>query len=109
MFSIYAATLSDDAVQSVERDVSPLLAAHSDAITQNSRLYARISAVYDRREMSNLTAEQKRLVWVVYTGFTRAGAKLNPAEKSRLSAINQELAACTRASAKPFWLMKASN
>jgi len=92
LFSIYAATLSDDAVQSVERDVSPLLAAHSDAITQNSKLYARISAVYDNREKSNLTAEQKRLVWVVYTGFTRAGAKLKPAEKARLSDINQELA-----------------
>lgn len=92
LFSIYAATLSDDAVQSVERDVSPLLAAHSDAITQNSRLYARISAVYQTREKADLTAEQKRLVWVVYTGFTRAGANLKAAEKSRLSEINQDLA-----------------
>jgi peptidyl-dipeptidase Dcp len=92
LFSIYAATLSDDAVQSVEREVSPLLAAHSDAITQNSRLYARISSVYENREKAHLTPEQQRLVWVVYTGFTRAGARLNAAEKSRLSDINQELA-----------------
>ena len=92
LFAIYAATLSDGAVQAVERDVSPLLAAHSDAITQNSRLYARISAVYHNREAAHLSAEQKRLAWVVYTDFTRAGAKLKAADKSRLSDINQELA-----------------
>lgn len=92
LFSIYAATLSDDAVQSVEREVSPLLAAHSDAITQNSHLYARISSVYENRETAHLNPEQQRLVWVVYTGFTRAGARLNAAEKSRLSDINQDLA-----------------
>lgn len=92
IFSIYAATLSDDKVQAVERDVAPLLAAHSDAITQNGALYARISAVYAARTTSHLTPEQQRLVWVVYTNFTRSGARLNAAQKDRLSAINQELA-----------------
>ena len=92
LFGIYAATLGDDAVQAVEREVAPELAAHSDAITQNSLLYQRIAAVYAARDKSGLSSEQKRLVWVVYTGFTRAGAKLNSSEKIRLAAINQELA-----------------
>ena len=92
LFSIYTATLSNDAVQSVERDVAPLLAAHSDAITQNGALYKRIATVYAERETSHLTPEQKRLSWVVYTSFTRSGAKLHAAQKARLSDINQELA-----------------
>ena len=41
---------------------------------------------------SKLTAEQQRLVWLDYTGFVRAGAKLGTAEKARLSEINQKLA-----------------
>jgi peptidyl-dipeptidase Dcp len=92
IFSIYAATLSDEKVQAVEREVAPLLAAHSDAITQNSALYARISAVYAARTTSQLTAEQQRLAWVVYTTFTRSGARLDSHQKARLSDINQELA-----------------
>jgi len=92
VFSIYTATLNDDRVQAVERVMAPLLAAHSDAITQNGKLYARLSAVYAQRDTLPLSAEQKRLVWVVYTNFTRAGARLNTAEKARLSDINQTLA-----------------
>jgi peptidyl-dipeptidase Dcp len=92
LYSIYAATLGDDAVQAVERDVAPLLAAHSDAITQNSQLYTRICAVYAARQRSDLTTEQQRLTWVVYTGFTRAGANLDKPQKTRLSEINQSLA-----------------
>jgi peptidyl-dipeptidase Dcp len=92
VYGIFVSNLNDDAVQAVEREMSPKLAAFSDQITQNAKLYARIAAVYDARETSGLTAEQKRLAWLYYTNFTRAGAKLDPAAKQKLSGANKRLA-----------------
>ena len=92
IFHVYASTLNDTAVQAVESDVAPLLAAHSDRIVQNERLYRRIDAVYAAREHAGLTSEQQRLVWVLHTDFVRAGASLDATAKTRMAAINQELA-----------------
>jgi peptidyl-dipeptidase Dcp len=72
--------------------MGPKLAAFSDKITQNEKLFRRIEAVYNSREKLNLTPEQKRLTWRYYTNFVRAGAKLGATEKNRLSEINQQLA-----------------
>jgi peptidyl-dipeptidase Dcp len=79
-------------VQAVEREMAPKLAAFSDQITQNEKLFARIAAVYETRGKSGLTPEQQRLTWVYYTDFVRAGAQLDAQAKKRLSEINQQLA-----------------
>jgi peptidyl-dipeptidase Dcp len=92
VYGIYSSTLSDETVQATERDIEPKLAAFRDSITQNEKLFKRIAAVYDARETSNLTPEQKRLTWLQYTNFVRAGAKLDAQAKKRLSEINQQLA-----------------
>jgi peptidyl-dipeptidase Dcp len=92
VYGIYSSTLNDDAVQAVEREMSPKLAAFSDQITQNSKLFERIARVYDTRGNSGLTPEQQRLTWLYYTNFVRAGARLDADAKKQLSAINQELA-----------------
>ena len=92
VYYIYSSTLSDDAVQQVERDIEPKLAAFRDRITQNEKLFKRIAAVYASRESSGLTPEQQRLTWLVHNNFVRAGAKLDASAKQRLAAINQSLA-----------------
>jgi peptidyl-dipeptidase Dcp len=92
IYGIYTSNLNDDAVSAVERDMAPKLAAFSDKITQNTKLFERIAKVYDTRTTSGLTPEQQRLSWLYYTNFVRAGAKLDAAAKQRLSAINQDLA-----------------
>ena len=92
VYGIYSSTLNDDAVQAVEREMSPRLAAFSDRITQNSALFDRIAKVYETRASAGLTPEQQRLTWLYYTNFVRAGAKLDATAKKRLSEINQELA-----------------
>ena len=92
IFGIYTSTLNDDAVQKVEREMAPKLAAHRDRITQNEALFKRIAAVYETREDSGLTPEQQRLSWYYYTNFVRAGAKLDPEAKRQLSEINVALA-----------------
>ncbi len=92
IYGIYSGTLSTPDFQAVEQDVEPKLAEFRDRIFQNDALFKRIEAVYAARESSGLNPEQKRLVWLDYTGFVRQGAKLDPAAKKRLSEINQRLA-----------------
>lgn len=92
VYGVFSSTLNDVAVQQVERDIEPKLAAFRDRITQNARLFARIAAVYETRERARLTPEQQRLAWLHYTNFVRAGARLDEPTKQRLAAINRRLA-----------------
>jgi peptidyl-dipeptidase Dcp len=92
IYGVYSSTLSDAQVQAIEREMEPKLAAFSDRITQNAALFKRIEAIYQQREQLQLTPEQKRLSWLYYTNFVRAGARLDDKSKQRLSAINQRLA-----------------
>ncbi|MCU0759573.1 MAG: M3 family metallopeptidase [Steroidobacteraceae bacterium] len=93
VYGVLGSTVNDDAVQQVEREVEPKLAAYRDRVTQDERLFARIAAVYEARERSGLTREQQRLAWLHYTNFVRAGARLDAPAKRRLAEINQRLAA----------------
>src|SRR6267143_5614668 len=72
--------------------MSPRLAELNDRIFQNTRLFARIDAVYAARDRLKLTPEQQRLLWLDHTTFVRAGAKLDAAAKGRLAELNQRLA-----------------
>ena len=93
VYGIFSSSLNDSAVQQVERDIEPKLAAFRDRITQNEKLFSRIAAVYAARESAGLSAEEQRLTWLTYTNFVRAGAQLDAPAKQRLAAINQRLAA----------------
>jgi peptidyl-dipeptidase Dcp len=93
VFGVYSGTMSTPDFQKVEEEMAPKLAAFSDQITQNEKLFQRIAAVYEARDAAKLTPEQKRMAWLDYTNFVRAGARLDPAAKKRLSEINQRLAA----------------
>jgi len=75
----------------VEKVMNPIFAAFGDEVVQNPALFARIKAVYDKRETSGLSAEQQRLVWVTYRRFVREGAALDAAGKKRLAEVNQDL------------------
>jgi peptidyl-dipeptidase Dcp len=92
VYGIWSGNMSSPEFQEVEVAVEPKLAAFFDRITQNEKLFARVAAVYEAREKSGLTAEQKRLAWLYHDNFVRAGARLDAAKKARLSEINQRLA-----------------
>ena len=91
-YGIWSSTMNSPEFQPIEREMAPKLAAFSDQITQNEKLFRRIDAVYNSPDKSRLTPEQQRLAWVYYNNFVRAGARLGPDAKKRLSEINQELA-----------------
>lgn len=80
-------------LQKVQQDVAPRLAAHDDAIFLNARLFARVEAVHARRDALNLDPESRRLTEYYYTRFVRAGARLSPADKTALMALNEQDAA----------------
>ena len=92
IYNIWTGTLSTPELRTIEKEVAPKLAAHRDAILQNEKLFRRIEAVYEARDAAGLTPEQKRLAWVRWNAFVRAGAKLSPEAKARVAAINKELA-----------------
>ena len=92
VYGVWSSSMNTPEFQAVETEMAPKLAAFRDRITQNGRLFERIAAVYEAREKGGLTPEQQRLAWLHYTDFVRAGAKLSPVAKERLSAVNQRLA-----------------
>ena len=91
-YGIWSSTMNNAEFQSVEREMAPRLAAFSDQITQNEKLFRRIDAVYNSPDKAKLTPEQQRLAWVIHNNFVRSGAKLDPAAKKRVAEINQQLA-----------------
>ena len=92
LFAVATENITNPQYQALEREWEPKLAAASDAIFMNSRLFARIAAVYGSVPSSQLALEQKRLTERMHDLFVRRGARLGEAEKAQLSAINQELA-----------------
>ncbi|MEK6281372.1 MAG: M3 family metallopeptidase [Acidobacteriota bacterium] len=92
LYAVWGSTMSTPEYQLVQREMAPKLAAFNDRITQNEALFKRIEAVYNSPEKAKWTPEQKRLAWLYYTNFVRAGSRLDAAAKTRLSAINQKLA-----------------
>src|SRR5215475_2005646 len=92
VFFVLTGADTSDEIEAIERDISPLLARHNNALYLNRPLYARIADLYGRRETLGLDAEQARVLERYYTRFVRAGAALEKPAQDRLAAINERLA-----------------
>ncbi|MGC1385879.1 MAG: peptidyl-dipeptidase Dcp [Candidatus Acidiferrales bacterium] len=90
-FGAIASANSDPAILQIRADLAPKLAAHSDAIMLNSKLFARISTIYKERDALKLDPESERLLEVTYDNFVRAGANLSDADKVKLKKLNEEI------------------
>jgi len=91
-FSNLQGANTNDALDAIDREMSPKLAAHHDAIFMNDKLWQRVKTVYDKRDSLKLDAESKHLVERYHRDFVRAGAKLSSADKDKLKALNGEIA-----------------
>jgi len=78
-------------LQKVRTEEAPKLAAHADAIYLNTKLFARVSAVYKQRDLLKLDPESLRLLEVTYDRFVRSGANLSDADKTELKQLNEEI------------------
>ncbi|CAH2395810.1 Peptidase M3 [Mesorhizobium escarrei] len=91
IFWCRAGAHTNEAIQAVERDISPRMSRHFSAISMNERLFARIDDLYQRRDALKLDAETLRVLEKTWKNFVRSGAKLDAEGKKRLAAINEEL------------------
>ena len=95
LFGMMCAAMNSDEMQEVQEKMMPLLAAHYDAISMNEELFKRIKVVYEKRNSTDLNAEQIRLVEKMYDSAVRQGALLGEEQKARLQKINEELSLLT--------------
>jgi peptidyl-dipeptidase Dcp len=77
-------------LQKVDETEAPKLAALSDAIFLDPKLFARVSSIYKERDALKLDPESRRLVEYYYDHFVHAGAKLSDADKATLKKLNEE-------------------
>ncbi len=92
VFGNLAGAHTNPEIQKVEAEMAPKLSAHRDTIRLNPKLFARLQALYDKREESDLDAESKYVLERYHKDFVRAGAKLSEPDKKKLRAMNSELA-----------------
>jgi peptidyl-dipeptidase Dcp len=92
LFFVLAGAHTSDALEAVERDISPLLARHANEFYLNGALFQRIDDLHRRRGTLGLTAEQMRVLERYHTRFVRAGAALDKTAQGKLAAINERLA-----------------
>ncbi|SHK06332.1 M3 family metallopeptidase [Epilithonimonas mollis] len=89
-FNLNSAETNDE-IQKIAQDVSPLLTEFSSKISQNEKLFERIKNVYDQKDTLSLNDEQEMLLNETYKGFVRSGALLNEEDKKKLEKINMDL------------------
>ena len=82
---------TNDTLQDVDTKTSPLLAAHSDFIFLNEKLFNRVKTLHDKADSLNLNPEQAKLLDVYYKQFIKAGAQLSPEKKAQLKQMNERL------------------
>ena len=95
VFFNLAQSNTNDAMQKIRAEEAPKLARHQDAIYLNAKLYARVKALYDKRDSLGLDPESRYLLQRYHVNFVRAGAELDDADKAKLRALNEEEAKLT--------------
>ena len=78
-------------LQNVKTIEAPKLAAHQDFLFLNTKLFARIAALYKERGTLGLDAESLRLLERYYDDFVHAGANLSEADKTEMRKLNEQI------------------
>jgi peptidyl-dipeptidase Dcp len=93
-FNLNSANTSDE-MQAIAQRIAPKLSKHSDDIYLNEKLFQRVKAVYEQKEMLQLSGEQKMLLEETYKAFVRGGAAVVPEQQARFREINEQLSLLT--------------
>lgn len=86
-----ASANTSNELDDLSKEMSPLFSKHSDDIRLNPQLFARIKAVYDKKDELGLDKEQMKLLEETYKSFVRGGANLSPENQETLRSLNSEL------------------
>jgi len=90
-FNLYSAD-TNEGMEKIATEITPILSDHNDNIYLNDKLFARVKNLYDNRTKLGLSDEQIRLIEKYHRNFIRSGAALKPEQKDKLREINKELA-----------------
>ncbi len=82
---------TNDRLQAIAREATPMLSAHNNSIRMNEDLFARIQSVYERRDELDLDREQMRLVEIYYRDFERSGAALPEEQREKLAELSERM------------------
>jgi peptidyl-dipeptidase Dcp len=91
-FENLCASASSPALQAVEREMAPLLAAHDSKVSMHAGFFARLEGLRGQAGTLELAEEQRRLLQRLHTDFVRTGATLEGAARERFAAIAERLA-----------------
>jgi peptidyl-dipeptidase Dcp len=86
---------TNDELNEIAKQISPLLSKHQDNILLNEVLFARLGAVRVQKSVQALSTEQKTLLEEFYQDFVRGGANLDDSDKAKLRQINETLSVLT--------------
>ena len=89
-FNLNAAETNDE-IQKIAQEVSPLLSDFANDIRLNEELFKRVQSIYNKKDKFHLTLEQQTLLNNQYKMFVRNGANLNETKKNKLRGIDKEL------------------
>jgi peptidyl-dipeptidase Dcp len=92
VFSQLAGADTNDELQAIERDMAPIVARHWNDIFLNAPLFARIDALYRKRDGLGLDPEARRVLERYHLDFVRAGARLSKAQRTRFAEVVERLA-----------------
>jgi peptidyl-dipeptidase Dcp len=92
VFHNLTSSATNEVLEAIDRDYAPKLAAHSMRVMLDPGLFARVDALYRRRDSLGLDVPQARLLERYHLRFVRSGAQLDPVQKARMAAISERLA-----------------
>ena len=86
---------TNDELEALAERMMPRLSEHSNNISLNEQLFARIKQVYDQTDQQTLSQEERMLLQNTYNSFIRNGANLAPEQKERFRQLSAELSVLT--------------
>ena len=89
-FNLNSAETNEE-IQKIAQEVSPLLSDFKNDLLLNEALFERVKSVYNRKKSLTLTSEESMLLEKQYKGFSRNGANLSEDKKEKLRKIDQDL------------------
>lgn len=92
IFYALSSAQATSAIRAIERDVALRLTRHGNAVAHDPRLFARVHAVWLKRDTLELSVAQRRLLEDHHRGFVNGGATLGADDKARFAATGERLA-----------------
>ena len=90
-YGILSSNMSSPEFRKIQSELAPKLSEYSSLISQNEKLFKRVSAIYEDSKTNPLENDQQRVLDLRFKSFVMNGAALDRNKKKRYAEINLEL------------------